>query len=449
MGMPQTLVQLRTELKKGNRSSFYAKLSKELDQLNRKYHVLLERTEPSHTGSGPLAGIPVSVKDCLCVKDVPSAAGSEILKGYIPPFDATAVTKVKNAGGVIIGKTAQDEFGFGSFSVNTNIVPKNPHDPTRSCGGSSGGAAALTAALSVPHLALAESTGGSIACPASFCGVVGMTPTYGLVSRYGLIDYANSLDKIGVITKSVADAELGLSVIRGYDPRDQTSLDKKIPPVPKRIVLGVPKEYFETVDSAVAAAVWDTIKKLEAAGIPYKKVSLTATKYALAAYYIIATAEASTNLAKYCGMRYGQAAPLEQREMNEYFSAVRSTYFSSEAKRRIMLGTFARMAGFRDKYFLQAQKVRTLVIQDFKKVFKNVSVLVTPTMPVIAPTFAEIEQMSPVQHYAMDVLTVGPNLAGLPHLSVPCGTVKNMPVGIQIIGDHLTEATVFSLGKCV
>ncbi len=436
----------------------YKRLGKELEALNKKYGFLNTIVKPRPSSNkGRLSGIAVSVKDCICVKGVESAAGSRILEGYRPPFDAAVVSKIKGAGGVIIGKTNQDEFGFGTFSVNSGFrIPRNPHDPSRSCGGSSGGAAGLTAALpdNIHHIALGQSTGGSISCPASFCGVVGLTPTYGLVSRYGLIDYANSMDKIGPIAKTVEDAAFMLSVIAGHDERDPTTIQSKNQDYTKYLKsgikgmnIGVPKEYFrEGVDDAVKDKVWEGIKKLEGLGARYQEISLPLTKYALSAYYIIASAEASTNLAKFCGMRYGASENIEG-SFNEYFSKVRSKYFGEEAKRRVLLGTYARMAGYRDQYYLKAMKVRTLIIQEFKKAFQKYDVLIAPTMPIIAPKFSEIEKMTPAQQYMMDILTVGPNLAGIPHLSVPCGTVRGMPVGLHVLGNHLQEGKILRVGK--
>jgi aspartyl-tRNA(Asn)/glutamyl-tRNA(Gln) amidotransferase subunit A len=432
---------------------------KELQKKYSPFITIADKVEAK--GKGRLAGIAVSVKDNICTKGMQSTAGSKILQGYIPPFDAAAVERVKAAGGAIIGKTAQDEFGFGTFSVNCAYgAPKNPIDPARSCGGSSGGAACLTALADFPHIAIAESTGGSISCPAAFCGVAGLTPTYGLVSRWGLIDYANSLDKIGPIGKTVKDVALMLSVIAGYDPRDSTSLDVKPQdytkylgkPI-KGIKIGVPAEYFgEGVDEKVAKAVWDAIKKLEGLGASYEKVSLPHTRYALPAYYIIAMAESSTNLAKFCGMRYGLHAELKGN-YDEYFSAVRSAGFGEEAKRRIILGTYARMAGYRDAYYLKALKVRTKIIQDFKAAFKKFDVLVAPTMPVVAPRFDEIAKLTPIEQYMMDILTVAPNLAGIPMISVPCGSVNvdgskggsRMPVGLHIMADHLQEGKIIQV----
>jgi aspartyl-tRNA(Asn)/glutamyl-tRNA(Gln) amidotransferase subunit A len=346
-----------------------------------------------------------------------------------------------------------DEFGFGTFSVNCAYgIPKNPLDTDRSCGGSSGGAACLTASADFPHISIAESTGGSISCPAAFTGTVGLTPTYGRVSRWGLIDYANSLDKIGCIGKTVKDVALLLSVISGPDDYDSTVLDlpeedftkylkSANKPDAKGMRIGVPKEYFENVDEKITKVVWSAIKKLEDAGASYKEVSLPHTKYSLPAYYIIAMAESSTNLAKFCGMRYGLHLPL-QGNFDEYFSTVRAGGFGEEAKRRIILGTFARMAGWRDAYYLKALKVRTKVIEDFKKVFGKFDVLAAPTMPVVAPRFSDIEKLEPIQVYMMDILTVAPNLAGIPMISVPCGSVQGLPVGLHLMGDHLQEKKI-------
>ncbi|MBI2173335.1 MAG: Asp-tRNA(Asn)/Glu-tRNA(Gln) amidotransferase subunit GatA [Candidatus Aenigmarchaeota archaeon] len=392
-----------------------------------------------------LYGLPVSVKDCICVKGMESCAGSKILKGYVPPFDATAVSRVKDEGGNIIGKTNQDEFGFGTFSTNSGYgVPKNPHDKELACGGSSGGSGGLTAALDMPHISLAESTGGSITAPAAFCGVVGLTPSYGLVSRYGLIDYANSLDKLGTIAKNVHDAALMLSVIAGHDGMDMTSLPAQRQNYLQHIdggakmKIGVPKEYFLNVDDEIEKNVWDAIKKLESEGASYTEISLPHTKYSLAAYYIIATSEASTNLARYCGMRYGLHGKLEGNS-NEYFSNIRSEGFGQEAKRRIILGTFARMSGYREHYYIKAMRIRTLVIEDFKRAFKGVDVIAAPSMPVLPPKFSDIEKLTPLQQYQMDVLTVPANLAGIPMISVPC---KNKFAGLHILGNHMQEGSV-------
>jgi len=409
-------------------------------------------TEPR----GRLNGTMVSVKDCICVAGIESRAGSKILTGYKPVFDATVVEKVKQEGGIIIGKTSQDAFGFGSFSVNSDFkIPLNPFDKQRVCGGSSGGAAGFTQKASFQHIALAQSTGGSIVAPASFCGVVGLCPTYGRVSRYGLIDYANSLDKIGPIGKNVQDVALMLSIISGFDKRESTTINAKVPSYVdyvskeiKNLKIGIIKEGFgDGVEKDVIEKVEEGISKLEVNGAKTKGVSLPLTeKYGVACYYLIAMSEASTNLAKLCGMRYGKHEKLEGN-FNEYFSKVRSLNFNEESKRRILLGTFARMAGYRDAYYIRAMKVRTKIIEEYKRAFKGFDVLVSPTMPIVAPRFDEIQRLTPLQNYMIDILTVGPNLAGLPHINIPVGfNTDKMPVGLMLIADHLKEETLIQAG---
>lgn len=406
-----------------------------------------------------LLGVAISVKDAICVKNIETTAGSKILKGYKPLFDAFVIQRIKEEGGIIIGKTSQDEFGFGGFSVNAGIgfkVPKNPFDRERSCGGSSGGAAGLSQKLST-HIALGESTGGSIAEPASFCGVYGLCPTYGRVSRYGLIDYANSLDKIGPIGKTIEDAALLMDVISGYDKNDSTSLNAKnedcesyLKKPIKGMKIGIIKEAFGAgVEREVEKNVYSGIEDLKEEGAKAEEISLNLPiKYGVAVYYMIATSEASTNLAKYCGMRYGAVEKLEG-SFNEYFTKVRSNNFGDEAKRRIILGTFARMAGYRDAFYLKAMKARTLIISEYKKAFKKFDALVSPTAPILPPKFSEIEKLSPLQHYMMDIMTVSPNLAGLPHLNVPVGFEKSLPVGMMLIADHLQEGKLIQLGSAI
>lgn len=423
-------------------------------KLDKKFRFLNTISEKETYGSGKLEGYAVTVKDCICIKDIESKAGSKILEGYKPPYDATVVERIRNEGAFILGKTTQDEFGFGTFNVNTRYkIPLNPHDLERTCGGSSGGAACITAVADFPHVAIAESTGGSISCPASFCGVVGITPTYGRVSRWGLIDYANSLDKIGVMAKTVGEAASLLEIISGPDRYDTTVLDEPVGDYAgvesnvEGIRIGIPSEYYaDGVNEEVKNNVWKAIKKLESMGASLHEVSLPHTDVSLSAYYIIAMAEASTNLAKYCGLRYGLHLPLEGN-FDQYFSSVRAKGFGDEVKRRIILGTFTRMAGYRDAYYLKALKVRTLVIEDFKKAYRNLDVLVAPTMPVVAPRFNEISEMEPIQHYIMDILTVAPNLAGIPMISVPCGNVNGLPTGLHIMADHLQESKVIQVAK--
>ncbi|MFH2020689.1 MAG: amidase family protein [archaeon] len=398
---------------------------------------------------GKLYGLPISVKDCICVKDMQSRAGSRILAGYKPVFDATVIEKIKAEGGIVIGKTNQDVFGFGSFNVNVGIgekIPKNPHDKKRATGGSSGGAAGITAILD-SHIAISESTGGSIAAPASYCGVYGMTPTYGRVSRYGLLDYANSMDKIGVIAKEIEEIALMLSVISGHDDKDSTSA--KLPSedyaskAKSTLKIALIKESIaEGVDKDVVSNLKSKLGKMK-----YDAVSLALTfKYGVQTYYLISLSEASTNLARYCGMRYGMTDELKG-DFNEYFSKVRSKSFSNEEKRRIILGTFARMSGFRDAYYLKALKVRTKIIAEYKKHFSKYDILISPSMPNIAPYFSEISKLSPLQNFMMDIMTAGPNLAGFPHISLPSGYSQKMPTGLLAIADHFNEKKLIEFAR--
>ncbi len=427
-------------------SDFNAKFFEEVKKINEKTNCMITiNSDMSGTG------LPVSVKDCICTKGLLTTAGSKILSNYVPVFDASVVSNAKSHGCQIIGKTNMDEFGFGSFSVNSAFgAPKNPYDSERSCGGSSGGSGCITAAMKMPHVSIAESTGGSISCPASFCGVVGITPTYGLVSRYGLIDYANSLDKIGCMGKTVYDAALLLSIIAGHDKMDSTSLNEKQKDYTKycdndkKMKIGMSKEYFENINEDIKEKIIGAVKLLEDNGYEIVDVSLPHTKYAISSYYIIAMSEASTNLAKYCGMRYGLEKEMKGN-FNEYFSDVRSDGFGSETKRRIILGTYARMAGYRDAFYLKAMKVRTLIIEDFKKAFRECDVLAAPTMPFYPPKFSEIEKLTPMEHYQSDILTVPANLAGIPHLSVP--VPGKLPLGLHFMSDHLQEEKIISVGS--
>ncbi len=433
----------------------------EIEKIDKEYHFfnhLVSKNDLDKLKKSELNKIKfiISVKDCICTKNIPTTGGSRILDNYLPRFDATCVERLQEKGGVVIGKTAMDEFGFGSFSVNVGLdkkIPLNPYDKKRTCGGSSGGAAGFAQKCNLPHVALGESTGGSIACPAAFCGVVGLTPTYGRVSRNGQLDYGSSLDKIGPMAKTVKQCAEVLEIISGSDGKDATCVDmpkdftKVLGKDIKKLRVGVIKESFgKGVDKEVADAVKKAIKKLDGK-ITIEKVSLPLTsKYGIPVYYLLAMTEASTNLAKLCGLRYGQEMESEGKSFNDYFSEVRSKHFGKEAKRRIIIGTFARMAGFREAYYLQAAKIRTLIIKEYKDLFKKYDVLISPSMPIIAPTFAEIKKLTPLQNYMLDLLTVGPNLAGLPHLSLPCGFVKKMPVGMMLIGDHWQEKNIIQLG---
>ncbi len=454
-------------VKKGQASvsGHVEQLLEEAEKQNQKYHYFnsiaketaLKEAREIEAGvktgqtKGKLLGLPISAKDCICVKGLESRAGSKILSGYKPLFNATVIEKARAQGAVIIGKTAQDEFGFGTFSNNVGLgfeKPRNPHDLKRACGGSSGGSAGFTASTSFAHASLGQSTGGSIACPASFCGVVGLTPTYGRVSRYGLIDYANSLDKIGAIGKTVQDAALLLETISGFDANDSTSLNEPVEEYSKAVPesglrYGLVKEFFEACDPKIQEACRKALEKL--GNVEEISLPLNA-KYGVPAYYLVSTSEASTNLARYCGMRYGLHKEPEG-SFNEYFSSVRSAGFGEEAKRRVLLGTFARMSGFRDAYYLKAMKVRTKLINEFKQAFQKADILANPTMPIIAPTFEEISELTPMQQYAMDLCTVPANLAGLPHASVPISKLEKMPVGLMLTANHLEESKMVKAAR--
>lgn len=395
---------------------------------------------------GPLAGIPVAIKDNISTYGIQTTCASNILKGYIPPYDAHVIERLKEAGAVIIGKTNMDEFAMGT-STETSFygATKNPWDLDRVPGGSSGGSAAAVAGGEIP-LALGSDTGGSVRCPASFCGVVGLKPTYGVISRYGLIAYANSLEQIGPFATSVRDVATLFDVVAGYDPRDSTSVDKEVNYSSalmndvRGLKIGVPEEYFgEGTDEKVEKAVRDAIHTLEELGANWKKVAMPHTKYALSTYYIIAMSEASSNLARFDGMRYGLRT--EDKDWHTTFSQVRAAGFGDEVKRRILLGTYALSAGYHDKYYLKALKVRTLIKQDFERAFKDVDVLITPTMPY--PAFKLGEKIDdPLSLYLADVDTVPINLAGVPSISVPCGFSDGLPIGMQIIGKHFDEAAI-------
>ncbi len=401
---------------------------------------------------GLLAGIPVAIKDNISTKGIQTTCASKILTGYVPPYDAHVIERLKDAGAVIIGKTNMDEFAMGT-STETSFygVTRNPWSLERVPGGSSGGSAAAVAGGEVP-LALGSDTGGSVRCPASFCGVVGLKPTYGVISRYGLIAYANSLEQIGPFATNVRDLASLFDVISGYDPRDSTSVGREKTPYlntgyssalkndVRGLKIGVPEEYFgEGTDEKVEKAVWDAIHTLEDLGASLTDIKMPHTKYALAAYYIIAMSEASSNLARFDGMRYGQRR--EDSDWHTTFSQVRAEGFGNEVKRRILLGTYSLSAGYHDKYYLKALKIRTLIKQDFERAFKNVDVLITPTMPY--PAFRLGEKIGdPLSLYLADVDTVPINLAGVPSISVPCGFSEGLPIGMQIIGKHFDEATI-------
>ncbi|WPD19346.1 Asp-tRNA(Asn)/Glu-tRNA(Gln) amidotransferase subunit GatA [Thermaerobacter composti] len=402
---------------------------------------------------GPLSGIPVAVKDNLCIQGVPTTAASRLLAGYRPPYTATAVQRLRRAGAVILGKTNMDEFAMGSSTENSAFrTTRNPWDLGRVPGGSSGGSAAAVAAGEAAA-ALGSDTGGSIRQPAAFCGVVGLKPTYGRVSRYGLIAFASSLDQIGPLTRDVTDAALVLEAIAGPDPADATSAPVPVPSwrealtgEVKGLRIGLPREFFgDAVEAAVAGAVRAAVERLVADGATAEETSLPSAEHALPAYYLIATAEASSNLARYDGVRYGNRADADTVE-GMYLETRKQ--FGAEVKRRILLGTFALREGYADAYYRKALQVRRLIKDDFDRLFATFDVLITPTSPVVAfPLGARTED--PLAMYAADICTLPVNLAGLPAVSVPCGFVDGLPVGLQVIGRPFAEDTVLRVAYAI
>ena len=418
-----------------------------LERVNSKYLMFHAKTSDTDPGD---ARFLFSAKDNLTSKDMETCAGSRILEGYFPPFDATAIARMREAGGKLIGKTNMDEFGFGTFSTNSGLeIPRNPFDLERACGGSSGGSA-CAAAVFEDHPSLGVSTGGSICCPASFCGVYGIAPTYGRVSRYGLIDYGNSLDKIGVLSSKAGDLRRYINIIAGRDEKDPTSCvqpELKDERAPVRSV-AVPKEGVEGLSKDVEAAFTNALDELRRMGIEVETVDMPSLKYAMPAYYVLATSEASTNLARYVGMRYGRQDGDLSLKFDDYFSDVRSRYFGDEAKRRILLGTFTRMAGYSDRYYSKARQVREVVIDDYKRALRDHDAVLAPTMPFTAPRFDDISKMSALDSYKADYLTVPANLAGVPHLNVPCGyDGDGMPIGMQFVADHWNENALFTMAE--
>ncbi|MDD4137258.1 MAG: Asp-tRNA(Asn)/Glu-tRNA(Gln) amidotransferase subunit GatA [Methanoregula sp.] len=397
----------------------------------------------SHT-EGKLAGIAVAVKDNISTTGIETTCASKILKGYVPPYDAHVVRLLKQSGAAIVGKTNMDEFGMGTTTENSAFGPTlNPCDRSRVPGGSSGGSAATVAAGMV-KMALGTDTGGSIRCPAAFCGIVGLKPTYGRVSRYGLIAYANSLEQIGPMGKTVSDVATLMGVIAGYDRHDTTSQNKPYAHTPnaeiKGLKIGIPQEYFgKGVDAQVAAVVKKAIGRLEELGATTVPCSIPSMESALAAYYVTCTCEASSNLARFDGVRYGPATDTKKSWHNAY-QEVRSTAFGAEVRRRIMLGTFALSSGYYGKYYAKAQVARENIKADFSRIFADVDVIAGPTMPTIA--FRLKEKSDPLSMYLADILTVPANLAGIPAISVPCGKSEGMPVGLQIMGRMFEDERV-------
>jgi aspartyl-tRNA(Asn)/glutamyl-tRNA(Gln) amidotransferase subunit A len=403
----------------------------------------------SQGNSNILTGIPMQIKDNICTKGIPTTCASNMLEGFIPPYNSHISEKLNNSGAILLGKGNLDEFAMGSSTENSSFkTTKNPWDLTRVPGGSSGGPSASVAA-SEALFSIGSDTGGSIRQPASFCGVVGMKPTYGLVSRFGLIAFASSLDQIGPITNNVEDSAIVLSAIAGYDSRDSTSLKVDIPDYSSGLKsdlngfnIGVPKEYFTLgIDPKIENNVREAIKTLEELGANVEEVSLPHTKYALSVYYIIAPSEASANLSRYDGVKYGYSDS-KAESMWDALEATRQSGFGPEVKRRIFLGTYALSSGYYDAYYVKAQKVRTLIRQDFEDVFKKFDVLVTPTAPTTAFKMGD-KIDDPVQMYLNDIFTIPANIAGIPGISVPSGLIDGLPVGLQFMSGSLQEKKLF------
>ncbi len=426
---------------------------KNIERVDGRVKAFVRLSDAKPDAAQPLP-IPIALKDNLCIKGAEVTCSSKILKGFRPPYDATVVEKIKKSGGVILGQANQDEFAFGSSTETSCYGPTfNPWNLKCVPGGSSGGSAASVAADEVVW-SLGSDTGGSIRQPAAFCGIVGLKPTYGRVSRYGLIAFASSLDQIGPFTKDVHDCALLLNIIAGYDDRDSTSVNLPVPDYTKSLVkdvkglrIGIPKEYFiKGLDPDVEKAVQDAVEVLKKQGATVVEISLPHTKYAVAVYYILATAEASSNLARFDGVRYGlRATPASGRKapIVDMFEETRGQGFGPEAKRRIMLGTYALSSGYYDAYYLKGQKVRTLIKNDFDEAFKDIDVIMTPTAPTTA--FKVGEKLSdPLSMYLSDIYTIPANLSGIPAISIPCGFGKDgMPIGLQIMAKPFDEETIF------
>lgn len=403
-----------------------------------------------------LAGIPIAVKDNICIKGAPTTCGSKILANFVPPYNATVIDRLEKQRVIFIGKTNMDEFAMGSSTEYSLFgATFNPYNPDYVPGGSSGGSATAVA-NNETVCALGSDTGGSIRQPASFCGVIGLKPTYGRVSRYGLVAFASSLDQIGTLTKNVEDSAILLEAIAGFDDKDSTSRKEPVPPYfnnlnpdIRGVQIGIPREYFgEGLDSRVRSQIEEALKVLEGLGAMIKSISLPHTPYAIPTYYIIATAEASSNLARYDGVRYGYRTNSEEqrikRDLLEMYEETRGEGFGKEVKRRIMLGTFGLQAGYYDEYYLKATRARILIRSDFENAFEEVTVIITPTSPF--PPFKRGEKIEdPLQMYLADVFTVSINLAGLPAIAIPCGFVDNLPIGMQIVGKHFDEQQILNV----
>jgi aspartyl-tRNA(Asn)/glutamyl-tRNA(Gln) amidotransferase subunit A len=419
------------------------------EEIARRHAEEADKRIKAGDAASPLLGIPIAVKDNMCTDGIKTTCASKILGNFVPPYDATVVQHLKKAGYVLCGKPNMDEFAMGSSTENSGFfITKNPWDLERIPGGSSGGSAAAVAAGECIG-ALGSDTGGSIRQPAACCGVVGLKPTYGRVSRYGLVAFASSLDQIGPITKDVTDSALMMNVIAGHDPNDSTSANIHTPDFTKALKkdakglkVGMPKEYFiEGVDPEVDRAVKEAVKTLERLGAKIVEISLPHTDYAIATYYILATSEASSNLARYDGVKYGFRTG-SPKDLLEMYMHTRDQGFGAEVKRRIMLGTYALSAGYYEAYYKKGQQVRTLIKRDFDEAFKLVDVIATPTAPTAAFKIGE-KTTDPLQMYLSDIFTISVNLAGIPGISIPCGFTKNnLPIGLQLLGRHFDEEVI-------
>jgi aspartyl-tRNA(Asn)/glutamyl-tRNA(Gln) amidotransferase subunit A len=410
----------------------------------------IDRQRAAGVPLGPLAGVPIALKDNICVRGMRTTASSKILDSFVPPYDATVVKRLEAAGAVIVGKTNCDEFAMGSSNENSAYGPvRNPWNRETTPGGSSGGSAAAVAAQCVP-LALGSDTGGSIRQPASFCGVVGLKPTYGRVSRYGLLAYASSLDQIGPFARTVGDAALALAAIAGYDGADATSSSAEVPDFASAMTgdvrglrVGVPRAFVsEGVDDRVRAAFDAAVETLRDQGATIVDIDLPHAKLAIPVYYLVATAEASSNLARYDGVKYGYRSPAAKNgSLREMYSRSRDEGFGAEVKRRIMLGTYVLSAGYYDAFYLKAQQVRTLLRRDYEEAFRAVDVVAMPTSPILPFRLGE-KTADPLQMYLADIFTVSANLAGLPGISIPCGFAEGLPIGFQLLGRMFDEPTI-------
>ena len=469
---PATLARVREDISSGAvkavdlANTYYQRIAALNSQLNIYLSLTKERAleqaarVDALAGKGdplpPLAGVPVGIKDVLVMRGAPATAGSRILKGYQPPYDATVVARLEAAGAVLLGKLNCDEFAMGSSNENSAYGPvRNPVDTERVPGGSSGGSAAAVAA-NMAVGTLGSDTGGSIRQPASFCGVVGVLPTYGRVSRYGLIAFASSLDRVGPFAGNVRDAATLLGVIAGHDPCDATSSSAPVPDYAaesdrpaESLRIGVPKEYFaEGLDPEVRVAIERGIEWLRGAGCVIQPISLPNTRYAIPTYYLVATAEASANLARFDGVRYGYRSPASGT-LSDMYSHSRDEGFGAEVKRRILLGTYALSAGYYDAYYLKAQQVRRLLAEEFLRAFAEVDAIVTPTSPVPAFKLGE-KTGDPLAMYLADIYTVTASLAGICGVTVPCGTTSGgLPVGMQVLARHFHESTAFRVARAV